>query len=140
MSGPQRHRRPLTAKADVATVCWWECSIAPGHSSGGGSRWAVYWTQSWAERAAQRAAVPGDRPRTSARTAEGLAAASWNIAALPAAQGWMPCWTSCPRMFPVTRCLPGRWRRDLVQLHSAETGKDPVDFPTSTGSLPVSAE
>ena len=85
--------------------CWRECSIGPGHySSGGAARWAVYWAQSRAERAAHRAAVPGDRPRMSARTAEG-------IAALWASEGRMPRWTSCPRTFSATRCLPGRSRR-----------------------------
>lgn len=69
--------------------------------------WAVYWLQSRADRAAHLAVLVGLRPRTSTRTDEGISEASWNMAAMRALEGWIPRWTSCPRMFSVARCLPG---------------------------------
>ncbi|OLT22058.1 hypothetical protein BJF81_13940 [Ornithinimicrobium sp. CNJ-824] len=58
-------------------------------------------------RAAHRVAVLGARPRMSARIGVGMLAASWNMAALRAAMGWMPRSTSWLRTFSVARCLPG---------------------------------
>src|SRR5665647_1091797 len=98
----------VAAVGGLVSVYWWECPIGVEHYSvREAARWAVYWDQSCADRAAHRAALVRLRPRMSARTDEGISEASWNMAAMRAVDGWMPRWTSCPRMFSVARCLPG---------------------------------
>jgi hypothetical protein len=90
-------RRPFIGEPSYCT-CW-----LLGFTHQGSRRIAVYWLQSRAARAAHLVAVVVESPRSSPRTGVGISAASWNIAALRASEGWKPLATSRLRMFSVAR-------------------------------------